>query len=72
MNFCEMFGHMKHNPDNYARFSPNFHAVDGIGRHHRVIEYQCDRCYGWVKLCMIHTTALEGDKDGRNHVTSSK
>ena len=60
MKICQIIGHQKHDPDLYARFSPNYHTIDGIGRHHRAIEYQCERCGEWVRLCMIHTTILEG------------
>lgn len=62
INYCEIFGHAKHDPDHYARFSPNYHAVDGIDEHHRLIQFKCNRCNQWIKLCMIHTTVLEGDK----------
>lgn len=60
--WCMIFGHMKCDPNDYGRFDSTYHAIDGIGRHHRIIQYQCDRCGKWVKLCNIHTTFLEGDK----------
>jgi hypothetical protein len=52
---CKLFGHKTPTAgySQYGRFTSS-KAIDGIGREHAEVQYECLRCEEYISICMVH------------------
>lgn len=72
--WCKIFGH-KFRPfgrfDTYGRWN-SLHAIDGIGREHREIQLECQRCGEYVDICKVHLPPRDAEEKVRKRLAEAE